>query len=205
MSIITVFLAVLGLAGGCFKNLSTEEFSKLIARENVQVLDVRTPEEYAQGHIDRAILADFKSPDFKKEAISVLQKDLPVAIYCRSGRRSAAAAEILCKEGFELYNLESGILGWIDAGKPLKEQLCGGYGDPHKVSLQEKELFEKVVKEKRGTYELISVSTQVVSGMNYEFFCKYKDNKSNKLDYRYITIYRPIEGKPEITSVRSVK
>jgi len=114
-------LAALGLASGetGYENVSVTEFSKIIEQDDVQILDVRTPEEYAEGHIKGALLADYNGANFKEDALRVLEKDKKVAIYCRSGRRSAAAAKVLSAEGFILYNLETGIIGWIKEGKKL--------------------------------------------------------------------------------------
>jgi len=97
-------MAFLGFAApkAGYENLSVKEFSKIITQNDVQILDVRTPEEYAEGHIKGALLANYNAPTFKEDALKVLQKGKKVAIYCRSGRRSAAAAEILSKEGKKL-------------------------------------------------------------------------------------------------------
>jgi len=102
-----------------YENVSVDEFSKLIKQKDVQILDVRTPEEYAEGHIKGALLANYNGETFKEDALKVLDKSKKVAIYCRSGRRSALAAEILSKEGFTLYNLETGVIGWTKDNKPL--------------------------------------------------------------------------------------
>jgi len=119
MNFLLAILAALGLASGGagYENVSVAEFSKIIKQKDVQILDVRTPEEYAEGHIKGALLADYNGPTFKEDALKVLEKGKKVAIYCRSGRRSAAAAQILSKEGFTLYNLETGIVGWTKEGR----------------------------------------------------------------------------------------
>jgi len=121
MKLLITMLAVLGLASEApgYENVSVTEFSKIIKQKDVQILDVRTPEEYAAGHIEGALFANYNGPSFKEDAMKLLEKGGKVAIYCRSGRRSAAAAKILAGEGFELYNLGTGILGWEKAGKAL--------------------------------------------------------------------------------------
>jgi len=121
MKLLITILAALGLVSGTtgYENVSVTEFSKIIKQKDVQILDVRTPEEYAAGHIEDALLADYNGPSFKEDALKVLEKGKKVAIYCRSGRRSAAAAQILSKEGFVLYNLKTGIIGWTNEGKKL--------------------------------------------------------------------------------------
>ena len=117
------FLATLfgcGASAQDYKNLSVDDFETLIAKDGIQLLDCRTAEEYAEGHIAGAILADVKLDSFEETATAILAKNAPVAVYCRSGRRSLTACEILSKAGYkELYNLETGILGWIEAGKPI--------------------------------------------------------------------------------------
>jgi len=121
MNLLLTILAALGLMSGAngYENVSVKEFSKLIEQKDVQILDVRTSEEYAEGHIKGALLANYNGATFKEDALKVLDKGKKVAIYCRSGRRSALAAEILSKEGFTLYNLETGIIGWTKEGKKL--------------------------------------------------------------------------------------
>ena len=96
------------------KNISAAEFKELMERENAQLIDVRTPEEYSEGKIDEAINIDYYSDDFKAK-MSVLDKNKPVLLYCRSGARSGKSAEILEEMGFtEIYNLEGGYMGWPD-------------------------------------------------------------------------------------------
>jgi rhodanese-related sulfurtransferase len=87
--------------------------SKLESLPNAQLIDVRTPAEYAQGHIQGFGNIDFMNSDFKEQVQSKLKKDQPVMMYCRSGRRSAKAAELLQSLGFnEIYDLQGGIIAW---------------------------------------------------------------------------------------------
>ena len=82
------------------------------------IIDVRTPEEFADGHIENAINIDFRSDNFKSE-IETLERDKTYLIYCRSGNRSRGALEIMIDLGFmEVYHLSTGILGWLDEGLP---------------------------------------------------------------------------------------
>ncbi|MCR4765454.1 MAG: rhodanese-like domain-containing protein [Bacteroidaceae bacterium] len=100
--------------------IPVDEFAQYIAEPNVQLLDVRTPEEFEAGHIDGAIMIDYKTdPEgFVQKAEAQLKKDHPVALYCRSGRRSHAAAELLAKAGFQqIVELQGGIMAWQQAGK----------------------------------------------------------------------------------------
>lgn len=120
--LVTTLMAVLGLNTSCgqqlFENMDVETFADCIADRNVQLLDVRTAEEYDEGHIDGALQADFKSSNFMATAEAQLVKGQPVAVYCRSGRRSAMAAEQLTAAGYKCVNLKGGILAWQSKGKP---------------------------------------------------------------------------------------
>ena len=118
----TCLLAMLGLTAcgqESFTNVGVEEFERLMNEPNVTVLDVRSAAEYAEGHIKDAILIDQGESDFVEKAKSKLNKEQKIAIYCRSGRRSANAARRLAAEGFQCINLKGGILAWQEAGKPV--------------------------------------------------------------------------------------
>ena len=82
---------------------------------SVVVLDVRTADEFAEGHIARAVNIDVKQSDFMDKAKATLPKGKTIAVYCRSGRRSANACEQLSSEGFKTYNLKGGIIAWNNA------------------------------------------------------------------------------------------
>ena len=101
-----------------YKTVNVEAFEELISqRDNVQLLDVRTQAEYDEGHLENALLIDVNGESFLADVEAQLQKDKTVAVYCRSGRRSASAAEKLSKDGFDVVNLDGGITAWIEAGK----------------------------------------------------------------------------------------
>jgi len=100
--------------------IPVDEFAQYITQPDVQLLDVRTPEEFEAGHIEGAVMIDYRTdPDgFVEKVEAQLKKDQPVALYCRSGKRSHSAAELLLKAGFtQLTELEGGILAWQEAGK----------------------------------------------------------------------------------------
>ena len=96
-----------------FKDLNNEQFrAHLDQHENAVVLDVRTPEEWEEGIIAGAVKINIMSPDFAMK-VQELDKSKHYLIYCRSGVRSVNACNAMASMGFgDLYNLESGILGW---------------------------------------------------------------------------------------------
>lgn len=121
--ILTCLLATLGLTTACgqqnFENTDVQGFSELVADSNVVVLDVRTVAEFTEGHIEGAILIDQGQSDFVERAKATLPIEKKIAIYCRSGRRSANAAGKLADIGYKCVNLKGGIIAWKDAGKPV--------------------------------------------------------------------------------------
>jgi len=120
---LTCMMAVLGLNTACgqsnFENVDVNGFATLIADTNVVVLDVRSAAEYAEGHIERAMLIDQGQSDFIEQAKAALPKDKKIAVYCRSGRRSANAAGRLADIGYRCVNLKGGIIAWKEANKPV--------------------------------------------------------------------------------------
>ena len=118
--------AALILLAGCSStgsattvNLNVSEFSQKITEPDVIILDVRTPEEFARGHIQGGLINDFNSGDFANE-ITRLNPSENYAIYCRSGSRSGQAASIMHKAGFhDVSNLNGGVIDWTNAGLPL--------------------------------------------------------------------------------------
>jgi rhodanese-related sulfurtransferase len=91
----------------------------LVADSNVVVLDVRTASEFDEGHIERAINIDYQQDDFVEKVTATLPKEKMIAVYCRSGRRSAGAAGKLGDEGYKLVNLKGGIIAWKEANMPV--------------------------------------------------------------------------------------
>lgn len=100
-------------------SVSAPEFNKEIKADTVRLLDVRTPREYAEGHIEGALNIDIHSDDFRRMAEKELSKDSTVLVYCRSGRRSMDAAEILARLGYKVVNLKGGIIEWKEDGLPV--------------------------------------------------------------------------------------
>ena len=121
--ILTCLFAALGLTTACgqqnFGNMEVKEFAELIADSNVVILDVRKADEFTEGHIKGAVLIDQFQSDFVEQAEAKLPKDKTIAIYCRSGRRSANAAGKLADIGYKCVNLKGGILAWKEANMPV--------------------------------------------------------------------------------------
>jgi rhodanese-related sulfurtransferase len=121
--VITILASVLLLAGCSSSSsaidLSVSEFSNKVTEAGIITLDVRTPGEFNEGHIDGALLIDFQSGNFENE-IASLDKSKTYAVYCRSGNRSGEAVKVMSDAGFtNLYNLNGGVIDWANAGLPL--------------------------------------------------------------------------------------
>ncbi len=100
-----------------FRSVSAEEFERTIADSTVILVDVRTEQEYDEGHIDGAILIDVLQDDFMERAVELLPEDKPVALYCRSGKRSKRAAAMLAGQGYNVTELSDGYIGWVEHHK----------------------------------------------------------------------------------------
>jgi rhodanese-related sulfurtransferase len=121
------FLALIAsvlLLAGCSSStgaidLGVSEFSTKVAEAGVITLDVRTPGEFAEGHIEGARLIDFQSGNFENE-IAALDKNATYAVYCRSGNRSGQAVKVMQDAGFtNVFNMNGGVIEWANAGFPL--------------------------------------------------------------------------------------
>jgi rhodanese-related sulfurtransferase len=92
------------------------------APDGLVVLDIRTPEEFAAGHIAGAVNVDYYEASFRDQ-LDALDKDVPYVMYCRSGSRSSDARGIMEELGFqEVYELDGGVLSWDQAGYSLTTQ-----------------------------------------------------------------------------------
>ncbi len=122
MRIVSIFLVLTFSASMAFSQTAVadaEAFNKAISTGKVQVLDVRTADEYKSGHIDKSLQANWLDKKEFLDRTSHLDKSIPVYIYCLSGGRSAAAAEVLRANGYKVTNLEGGITAWKAKNKPL--------------------------------------------------------------------------------------
>ncbi len=88
-------------------------------RNGAQLLDVRTQQEWDEGHLKNATLVTVTEDGFLDKAKAALDPKKEVLVYCRSGRRSALAAAQLRAAGFTVSDLDGGIIAWKAAGKPL--------------------------------------------------------------------------------------
>lgn len=92
---------------------------KLIADRKVRVLDVRTPTEYAAGHIAGATNIDFRASDFEQK-VAALDKAQPYLVHCAAGGRSTQSLAVFDRLGFkEIVHLDGGFNGWTRAGNPV--------------------------------------------------------------------------------------
>lgn len=109
-----------GQSSQTFKSVDVAEFAQAVADASYVVLDVRTPEEYAAGHIPGTHLnIDVLDESFTRKALKQLPKDKAVALYCRSGNRSKRAAQILSDNGYRVLELASGFRGWAAKGREV--------------------------------------------------------------------------------------
>lgn len=104
-----------------FTLVSPEEAAATIADppEDLVILDVRTPEEFAEGHIESAVMVDFYSDTFDDE-LAALDPNVPYVVYCRSGNRSGQTITKMEQIGFQsVEDIDGGVVAWASAGLPL--------------------------------------------------------------------------------------
>ena len=94
-----------------FDSVDATRFAEVIDNEQVQIIDVRTPAEFNEGHIPGAVNIDIDGKEFEAK-VAELDKSRPVAVYCRGGRRSKEAATYMVGCGLEVTELAEGILSW---------------------------------------------------------------------------------------------
>jgi len=101
------------------REASPDECLRMI-EEGCRILDVRTPDEFRQGHLADAVNIDFYAPDFK-ERLQKLDRERPYVVYCKKGMRGAKAMEILKQAGFSrVYNISGGYDTWCARGLPVQ-------------------------------------------------------------------------------------
>mgnify|MGYP006174199809 CR=1 FL=1 len=122
--VLSLFVLFLGLTS-CLKNqsegvqvLDVAKYEQKLTQPDVQLIDVRTPEEFAEGHLENAINMDINGDNFDT-SIASLDKEKPVMVYCKAGGRSAKAAAKLKEMGFKsISDLDGGITNWNSENKP---------------------------------------------------------------------------------------
>lgn len=98
-------------------SVSVEAFADSISRPGVQLVDVRTPEEFNSGNIPGSVNIDVMTGHFGEKASGLLDKSRTVAVYCRSGNRSKNAAKMLSMMGYNVVELDSGYKAWQESGR----------------------------------------------------------------------------------------
>ncbi|MFC0606013.1 rhodanese-like domain-containing protein [Winogradskyella pulchriflava] len=125
LSFICCLLLALSFSTSCMdsnsnievKLITADEMKSIIDLEDVQLVDVRTPEEHDEIRIANSQNIDYSSPTFEED-IDKLDKEKPVILYCKGGNRSAKCAKKLKDAGFEkIYELEGGISKWKHSDK----------------------------------------------------------------------------------------
>jgi len=114
-------ILITGIAVAQKNDVTVKIFQQHITQPNIQLLDVRTANEYKDGHIKNALQADWTNQDQFKERIKYLDKNKPVLLYCASGGRSGQAAEWLYSNGFkQVENLKGGFIQWKQENQPFE-------------------------------------------------------------------------------------
>ncbi len=121
MEIITMLCSLFGCSAQTegFKSLTVKEYAKAIEDTAIVRLDVRTAEEFAEGHIAKTLNIDVLKNDFESKAVAMLPKNHIIAVNCRSGKRSKNAARILVKNGFKVIELDGGYNDWVKNRMPV--------------------------------------------------------------------------------------
>ncbi len=124
ISLTIVSMLGIGLAVAAEIQYLSARQAKLLIDENSDnskfvILDVRTPREFAQGHLAGALLLDFRDPKFQS-GLKRLDRSKSYLIYCRSGNRSGQTLKLIDGMGFQrIYHLKNGIIEWQREGLPL--------------------------------------------------------------------------------------
>jgi rhodanese-related sulfurtransferase len=100
--------------------IEADKLKNLMAADTeLQLIDVRSPEEFAEGHLKDAVNININDANFNDE-IQKLLRDEPIFLYCRSGGRSARAGKVVVALGYRAYDLDKGIQGWEKQGFPIQ-------------------------------------------------------------------------------------
>lgn len=115
--LITSIMGLSSCSGNGWTDMGPDEFEKAYLTDGTVTIDVRTADEFAAGHLYHAINIDWQKDGFMDEITKNFNKTITLAIYCRSGRRSAAAAQALSDAGYKVLNMTGGYTAWTEAGK----------------------------------------------------------------------------------------
>ena len=121
INLVVILLIILSSCVQTKTEITTLEITQFDpdSAENGILIDVRTPEEYAEGHLPNAINIDVKDEGFA-EKMNEIKKNKNIYLYCKTGKRSTKAVAIADTLGFKnIYNLDGGFISWKEAGKPL--------------------------------------------------------------------------------------
>ena len=136
-----MIMAAACLLLGCtpYEKMNAAAFEQATLSADGRIVDVRTSEEFAEGHLPGAVNFDWKSDDFLSMVKAAFDSSKPLYLYCRTGVRSGEAAEALAKAGYEVVSLIGGIEGWKADGKPVTkyevERFFTDSGEPVDVTL----------------------------------------------------------------------
>lgn len=103
------------------EKLDTKSFYNRVNGKKVQLIDVRTPQEYVAGHLQNADNINVFDANFVNQVEKKYKKEAPVYVYCRSGGRSMKAAQMLKSKGYHVVNLNGGFNGWTAQGLPSEK------------------------------------------------------------------------------------
>lgn len=118
LTLLTLIIPAMSSAADPVKHVKADEAAKIISAEKVVIVDVRTPDEFKDGHIKGAKNIDIMSADFEAK----LDKTQPTLVHCQAGGRSTRALPSFEKLGFtHLIHLDDGFGGWVKAGKPVEK------------------------------------------------------------------------------------
>ena len=106
---------------GKIETVVAKEFANRIMGKKVVLIDVRTPKEYASGHIKGAMNVEWGNGFREQFEKAGIKTNKTLALYCRGGRRSKAAADLLVQMGYKVVNLDGGIVAWEKAGMPVEK------------------------------------------------------------------------------------
>jgi rhodanese-related sulfurtransferase len=119
--VLALIIRAMSFAADPVKHVKASEAAKIISTEKVVIVDVRTPDEFKDGHIKGAKNIDIMSADFEAQ-LAKLDKSQPTLVHCQAGGRSTRALPSFEKLGFtHLIHLDDGFGGWVKAGKPVEK------------------------------------------------------------------------------------